>query len=151
MPTAGAPGTAAASATGFTRSCRPSSPTVGKVCWRRLVSWRDTSAGSVAGVSARWRAGLQALPERKDQRKPAGLTWAWPWVVEQPDEFSAPDDQPAVLASAAGSAAQAPPVRTARPDNVTLPCFTPGVTVDASMLIMVTWHGHPVTAADSQP
>ena len=64
-----------------------------------------------------------------------------------------PAVQPTVLASAVGNAVQAPPppVRTARPDSVTLPCFTPGVTVDASMLIMVTWHGHPVTAADSQP
>src|SRR4029079_2503191 len=103
-PTAGAPGTAAASATGLTRSCRPSSRAVEKVCWRRLVSWFDTSAGSVAGVSARWKAGLQASAERKDQRRPAGLTWAWPWVVEQPDGFSAPADQPVVLDSGARNA-----------------------------------------------
>ena len=71
--------------------------------------------------------------------------------MEQPVGFSAPADQPVVLASAAGNAVQAPPVRTARPDSVTLPCFTPGVTVGASILIMVTWHGHPVSAADSKP
>src|ERR1700750_1365513 len=95
-PTAGAPGTAAASATGLTRSCRPSSPAVEKVCWRRLVSWFDTSAGSVAGGAPRWEAGVQGSGARKDQCRPAGLTWAWPWVVEQPDGFSAPADQPVV-------------------------------------------------------
>src|SRR2546430_9904260 len=108
MPSAGAPGTAAASATGFTRTCRASSPTVGKV-WRRLVSWRDTSAGSVAGVSTRWRLGLQALPERNDQRRPDGIAWTWPPLVEQPAGSSAPATQPAAVASA-GDPAQPPVV-----------------------------------------
>src|SRR5204862_7251325 len=118
--------------------------------WRRLVSWLDTSAGNVAGASTRRRAGLQALPERKAQRRPDGPAWTCPPVVEQPAGSSAPAAQPAVLASA-GNPAQLPVVRTARPDSVTLPCVTPGVTAGGSMLIMVTWHGHPVTAADSQP
>src|SRR5579863_5758895 len=147
MPVAGAPGTAAESAMGVTVICRPSRPVAGKD-WRRSVSWFDTSAGSVAGVSSRWKAGLQAPFDRNDQRRPAGLTWASPPVPTQPTGSSAPAAQPAVLASP-GTPAQAPPFCTARPDRVTLPRVAS--VVGASMLIIVTWQGHWVSAADSQP
>ena len=68
------------------------------------MSWFDTSAGSVAGVFTRRRAGLQALPERNDQCRPDGPAWTWPPVVEQPTGSSAPAAQPAVLASAGNHA-----------------------------------------------
>src|SRR5487761_615592 len=120
MPVAGAPGTAAASATGRTVSCRPSRPTVG-ISPRLLVSWLDTSAGSTPGVSCRCRAALQAPLELKDQRNPPEPAWTWPLVVPQPAEASAPVTHPSALASAGTGTQAAPPACTARPDSDMLP------------------------------
>ena len=85
------------------------------------MSWLDTSAGSGRGVSRRSRAGLQALPERKDQRSPPGPAWTWPVVVPQPAWSSAVAAQPSALASAAGTGTQVPPACALRPVSVTLP------------------------------
>src|SRR6185437_13320694 len=152
-PVPGAPGTAAASATGPTVSSSPSRPNVDTGFRAVVVTPAETSAGTGLGTSLRRSAALHPPIIRNDQRILVPFPATFPVVDEQSDPaVSAPADQALeVLASAPGTGVQPPEDSCAlRSDSVMPPDDSDGTDVPdsgASMLTIDSWHGQPDNGA----